>query len=420
MKKIGILIFAVLAIILASFIPRVNSQVRPYVSGDAINYDGKAYVGTTNTGSFELFQINYDGIDKELNIETHDTKYNTFHDLTFSEEDSRLYVYLVNGRDLIKYDITSPSSVRLVKKVKDNSGDYFFGLGQGGDGRIFTMGSKGVKVYNSDLVVVSSYRINLDYNRNLTFNNSGSNIYLVDDLELKAIDAFWRQDIMTHDLNVNRDHNRAPFIDSISGDVFVVDDSHFRQIKANGEEKTFKHIAEVGFDVAGVQGREYVYFSDGIGVVKMRKSDLKPLDWEWTSGLGGGNGWAMGLETVNTDKGEKLVVFNGSSILVMNSNLSVFDSYQAQENETSFTPCRLSLSRYSALPRSMITVYGSGFGFNEEIKIELAGSRFTTFSDPEGNFEYSISVPNVSPKNVDVKATGKISEKTYSVGFRID
>lgn len=420
MKKIVISVFSLAILAMVTLIPSANSQIRPYVSGDTINYNGRAYVGTTNSGSFELFRLKNNSIFKEFNIDSHDSEFRVFHDLVFNVEDSRLYVYLVNGRDLLKYDITSLNSVRLVKKVKDNSEDYFFGLGHAGDERIYTIGSKGVKVWNDDLLVVSTYRINLDFNRNLAFNSSGSNIYLVDEEKLKVIDAFWRYDIMVQDLFVNEDHNRKPYVDSITGDTFVVDDGYFKKIKPDGNISEFKHISELGYDVAGAQGKDHLYFSDGVGIVKMRKSDLKPLDWEWTTSLGGGNGWAMGLKTVSTDEGEKVVVFNGSSILVMNDNLTVYDYYRAQENEVEFRPLKMTLSRYRALPKTMITVYGSGFGFNEEMEVTFEGKRYYTYTDPEGNFQTNITVPNISPQDSDIKATGKISEKTYSVGFRID
>lgn len=419
MKKIGISIFALLLVLFLVQIPGVNSRTRPYVSGDTINYKGKAYIGTTNSGSFELFRFIDGSIRKELDISSHDRDFPIFHDLVFAEEASRLYVYLVNGRDLLKYDITYPNSLRLTQKVKDNSGDYFFGLGKAGGERIYTIGSNGVKVWNTDLLVVSTYRIELDFNQNLAFNNSGSNIYLVDKESLKVIDAFWRYDIMVDDLYLLEDHNRKPFVDGASGDVFVVDDSSLRKIGPNGETDEFRHISRFGYDVAGSPGSSHVYFSDGVGLVKTRKSDLKPLDWEWTTELGGGNGWAMGLETLDTEAGEKLVVFNGSSILVMSSGLALEDYYLAQENNQVFKPLNMTLSAYRAFGGSLVTVYGSGFAYNEEVEINIENNKFRVFTDPEGNFEKNITIPDLRSRMTDIKATGLISGKTYSIGFEI-
>jgi len=37
------------------FIPGVKSTVKPYYSGDVIFYNNDLFIGTTNTGIFELF-----------------------------------------------------------------------------------------------------------------------------------------------------------------------------------------------------------------------------------------------------------------------------------------------------------------------------------------------------------------------------
>ena len=88
-----------------------EGRIKPYYSGEAVDYKGEVYVGTVNTGSFELFRWQPDGLDKKTNIISTYHKHPHFNDLKFKKDDGKLYVYLIDGRYLYKYDIKISDSL---------------------------------------------------------------------------------------------------------------------------------------------------------------------------------------------------------------------------------------------------------------------------------------------------------------------
>ena len=149
--------------------------------------------------------------------------------------------------------------------------------------------------------------------------------------------------------------------------------------------------------LVAIIGGGYVYFSDGIGIVKIRKSDMAPVDWAYTTELGAGSGWAMGLRVVENTQGQEIViVFNGSSLLVFDSDLNLIDSYNAGEAiMPAPEPLFLSVDKNRAAPNSLLSLRGNGFGANEEIKIKFAGNNYIAQTDQTGFFKTIITVPEV-------------------------
>jgi hypothetical protein len=108
-------------------------------------------------------------------------------------------------------------------------------------------------------------------------------------------------------------------------------------------------------------------------------------------------------------------------ILALNENLDLLDSYEAREcEEPQIQPLYLSLDKNRASANSQVSVNGGGFGPNENIIIELAGEKFNSSTDKYGEFRRIISVPDVSSKMYDIKATGEVSRLTYSINFLIE
>ena len=244
------------------FIPMAKSRVKPYYSGEAINYNSHLYIGTANTGKFELFGLDQDKLYRKTTIMAQDGS--DYSDLFFREESGRLYLYLVNG-GLSKFDITDPYFPVQVAQVKDNSLDHFFGVIKAGD-KIATIGTKGVKIWNDNLQVINSYNIKVGNAENLVFSENGGYIYNFQGSDLVIIDANTRDIVVDTQLNIaNENHNQKPFSDGVDGSVYVADDNSLRKIYFNGHEESFAHISHVAYDVATLSGRDYVYFSDGHG-----------------------------------------------------------------------------------------------------------------------------------------------------------
>jgi len=94
----------------------------------------------------------------------------------------------------------------------------------------------------------------------------------------------------------------------------------------------YQHAGNSGYDVITSTDPNYLYFSDGVGVVKMDKESFKSVKWNWTINTSPAGSWATGLASANDVNGnEKVAVFNGNEILVLDSNMNRVAEYTAVE-----------------------------------------------------------------------------------------
>ncbi|MCK5511136.1 hypothetical protein KAI65_06415 [Candidatus Parcubacteria bacterium] len=418
-KYIKFSAFFILILAIFFVIPKAKSDIKPYYTGEAINFQNKIIFGTANMGVLEIFQLENGQIIKKNVIKSDDDKYANFSDLIFNIESNRLYIYATNGRYLYKYDATYLDSLKLIKKIKDNSWDWFYSLSKINN-RIVTIGTQGVKLWNYNSDIINSYKIYSTQSENIGVSRNADFIYKIDENRFQVIDGLFRNVVTDARITIKDDHIRRMYNDEINGGIFVVDDSALKRIFFDGSYSEFRHISDYGYDVDGINGREYVYFSDGIGVVKIRKGDMAPVDWVYTSGLGSGNGWAMGLRVVPHIYGEVIIVFNGGNILALDNNLDLIDYHQAQEGEMIMVdPLSLRADKYWGRTGSYVYVYGKGFSFNEEVEVKFLNERYEALTNKDGSFSIRITVPNTKPGKYDIKTTGLISEKTYSFSYEI-
>lgn len=399
-------------------IPLAKGRVKPYYSGDTINFNNHLYIATTNTGRFELFSLENKKLYKKVNIMSQDNK--DFSDSLFRKEGGRLFVYIV-GEELFKYDITDPFFPVEVSRIKDNSGDLFFGVTKAGD-KIATIGTKGVKIWNDNLQIINAYNIKVDSPDNLIFSENANYIYNYSGDSLEIIDAQTRNIVLDAGLDIaDKKHNQKPYSDNIDAAVYVADDNSLDKIYFDGRRESFPHISHIAYDVASLDNRDYIYFSDGYGVVKTDKKNLSPLSWTYTTDKGARGGWAMGLSVLSSTEGDVVIVFNGSSILALDKDLNLIDFYAARDEDISpREPLSLSADKYRATPNSYISLRGAGFGPYEEIKISFSGSVSNLKADEFGRFVRIVKVPSVFPGRTDIKVDGERTGLTYSTSFEIE
>lgn len=418
MKKLITLFIIIVAILV--FIPKAKSNVKPYYSGEAIGYNGRVIIGTVNMGIFELFELEQAGIIKKSLVRSDESEFQNFSDLVFSNEEGRLYAYVTNGRYLYKYDASDTSSLRLVQKVKDNGWDWFQALSKNNLG-IITAGTKGLKQWNKNTDITNSFPVFSTIADNIKVSKNSNFIYKIAENKFQIIDGLYRDVLTEVGLNCKDDHNRNIFIDEVSEEGYFVDDASLKRVFFDGTTYEFRHTSDYGYDVDGITGRGHVYFSDGIGVVKIRKSDMAPIDWAYTTGLGAGNGWAMGLRVVEDSYGEVVIVFNASSILALDADLNLIAYHQSSPSDSIVVePLGLRTDRYLNARDSYADIYGTGFGINEEVEIRLEKNIWKVRTENNGSFTAHIMVPyDIRPGTHDIKATGLVSGLTYSVSFEV-
>jgi hypothetical protein len=442
MKKI-IFSLVITALMVASLAPTLGAEgsVKSYYSGSTAYYKGLVIVGTTNSGYLEIFKIDQAGnLQKFVNIKSYDQRFGTekdFNDVMIRTEGTGLFAYAVDGSALYKYDISDLKKAQRINRVEDNSWDWFGSLTVI-DGKVATVGSRGVKLWNSNLIVVDAYSIiNTTNNNSYNITPSGSEKFLfnVSDATVSVFDRESRSSVLT---SVPLDfkwgstwYKRSIYNDKVDNSIYVIDDEAVRKINFNGEiEKSFRHTGSLGYDVIPSANSGYVYFSDGIGIVKLRKEDFKVVAYTYTANLGAGNGWVMGIRTVQTDNGERIVAFNGSSIIMLDSNLKPIKSsnggtaFVIATVENTFPEITealfLGIDKNHASANSKVILHGGGFGKDETLVVSFGSVQTTVEAGADGRFSQELTVPALKSGPVDIKVSGMSTAYTYSLGFIVE
>ncbi len=426
-KKLFLFFLIILATVF--ILKEVRGESKSYYFGDAINYNNRLIFGTVNSGDFELFALIDKKITKTAEIKPVKNNFlgeDNFSDLQFMIRDGELYLYLTKGRFLYKYDVSNIYNPKLEKRVKNNIWDWFNGLTMEDD-RIVTIGIKGLKVWNDDLQIINGYDLKNEYQYDINFSKNGRYIFNSGDNIVNVFDAYLRQIVAELPIVINKDHFRKVYNDSLNKAVYAVDDQSLKKFNFSGQAgvlksvKEFKHISTSGYDVDGLDTGEFVYFSDGIGIVKADKINLEPIDWVYTSDLGAQGGWAQGLEVIDSLEGDKIIVFNTSCILVLDDKLDLIDYYKISEkDEEPPEDLWLSLDKNRAAAGSLISLRGGGYGLKEKIIITFAGKEYIVQADDKGRFSAMITVPSVLPVRTDIKVSGQYSGSNYSIAFSIE
>jgi len=348
MKKVLLALLIIIVVVGTTTLP-AKTKVRAYYSGDAIIYNDVVVTGSANSESLEVFKLEGQKLVKFVDIKPYNSRfgtYDSFFDLKFNQEDGRLYVYAISGYSLYKYDISDLSSPSLVKISTNSYWEWYSRVDKFGND-IVTISARGVKVFNRNMDIVDSYDIKNDIPYNISSGGSSQYIFNITKDQINVFDRSARK--VTKNINVDyrsASGNRSLYFDSYDQMIYVVDDYSAKKFDLNGALKsTFDHSGNPGYDVAS-SNNEYIYFSNGLGVVKLEKSNTKLLASQVTGGIAGTEGWAMGLKVVANSTGDKVVVFNNSSILVLNDKLNKLAYARAGEDtrpevkENLFLRCR--------------------------------------------------------------------------------
>jgi len=407
-----------------------EAKVKPYYSGDAINYNESTIVGTVNMGYFELFKTENGNLNKVSVIRSEGDKFSDNKDIfdcVFRNENGVLYVYLVDGRHLLKYDISDLYFPRLVFKQSDNSWDWYYGVKVAG-GRIYTISNKGIKVWNENLIVTDVYDLKIENAHNLKISEKGNYFFFVDKDKVKVYDTGARSYKSEIQLTVNDINSRKIFNDENEGKIYVADDFGLVKMDFDGGRKSvFKHNSKMGYDADGLPDGKYVYFTDGMGVVKINKSDLKPSAWRYSYELAKGETWAMGLKVVGGgQKGTEVVIFANNGIAVLDGNLKKIAFSESNiDNIGPFEPLALSVDKNRAPRGANFLLTGRGFMQSEPVDVMIGGAKYILRVDANGRFSQILTVPDkISgaqfPLPSDVKVEGQYSGLKYAIGFMIE
>jgi hypothetical protein len=446
MKKVLLAFLAVIVVVGATALP-AKTKVRAYYSGDSIVYKDTVVVGSANTDSLEVFKLDGQELVQFVDIKPYNSRFGTydnFFDLKFNQEDGRLYVYAISGFSLYKYDISDLNSPVLVKSSTNSYWEWYNRVDKFGE-NIVTVSNRGIKVFNRNMDVIDSYDVKNDIPYNIRFTDSDQYIFNITKDEISVFDKTARKVVKTINVDYrSASGNRSLAYDSFNEMVYVVDDYSAKKFDLNGALKAaFDHSGNPGYDVAST-GNENLYFSNGLGVVKVEKSDMKLLASQVTGGIAGTEGWAMGLKVVANSTGDKVVVFNNSSILVLDAKLNKLAAVRAgQDNRPEVKEnLFLRLNTISAHTNSVVNLTGGGYYPQEKLNITFRGAKVVAQADENGRFKQTLVVPAVSDQafnnqseviiatsgtttimtakeRADIKVVGEQSKFNYSISLEI-
>jgi hypothetical protein len=429
MKKI-ISLTLLAAVLLFAAVPIGKTKNKSYYSGDAISYNGQLVVASANTDSLEIFKLNganLERISRTRPLEARFNRYGSYYEVKLIEENGQLYAYAITDFKIDKYNISAlDASPILENNLSNTYWEWYGGLEKLGNNHYLTIGNKGVKLLNQDLQVIDSYDFKNTQNQyNIQVSADGRYLLDITGNTLRVFDRQSRTVINEISLNYNKNlENRRASMDA-NGDIFVADDVYTKKFSLDGTTKaSFRHLDQPAFDT--VLSDSSLYFSNGVGVVKLAKSDLKLLDYKYTSSYGG-NGWAMGLKVVSSDNGDRVISFNNSGILVLDQNLEKLAFFVGDTDEEEISaPTEnlwLKTDSYSAKEGSTVKLSGGGFAAREKLVIYFAGAgNQETTADNQGRFTSDLKVPPISDsqkKLVDIKVVGS-SKLSYSSSFTIE
>ncbi len=424
--KRGVIVLSLAFLIsFLAFVHFGKSQTLPYYYGDAVNYQDKVVFGTANSGYLEIFVLQDKQINRAIKIKNYlqaTSEYRDFTDLKFSVEGGRLYVYALSEYTLFKYDFSDLQNLSLITKQTNTYWDWYHRLDQFGS-NLGTISDAGIRTLNSALQAIESFKFAPSDQYSIRGGESNRYIFGIDNSNLQIYDRTSRTVAQEIPLNFNSEvHGRKTYYDALSNQIYAVDDYYLKKFSVDGKLlASFKHLNAPGYDVDSTSGNGAVYFSNGLGVVKINKDNFKLAAYAYTTTLGGPQGWAMGLKVVNTDAGDVVVVFNNSNILLLDKNLRKIADVRA----TDLTPPHSSEILYINLDHNIggvgatLALSGGGYWPNESLRISFGGQVVNTSADKNGRFSSNLTVPNLAPQKLDIKVEGLDSLLTYSIGFTI-
>jgi len=428
MKKSTIILVA-LTVVTAVGLLAINSglgKVKSYYSGDAIYHNGQTLIISTNTGKLEIFTPKGKELSRLTVIKPGNSGFDTFSAAIFFQQNDRLYVYAASGSTLYKFDAENPANLNLIGSTKDTTWDWIGRL-ERNNGRLISIGSKGVKVWNDELQVIDSFNvINSTNPYNVRLSADGTMIFNITGNLLQVFDRQTRTYFRNIVLDSKHDSgNRQLFFDDPADMIYVIDDAGIKRYGLDGSlYKTLRHDSKFGYDIVANSNQSQIYVSNGTSIAKLNKADFT-----FTAGYENyfdksTNNWSMGLTLVNTPNGQQVVAFNNGRIILLTENLKLLaGAYSLDdviEKESALEELSLSLDKNHAAPWSQVSVRGQGYFANEKLTLLFGDVKYETFADARGRFTKLVYVPATKLDRTDIKVTGEISKLSYSISFKIE
>lgn len=425
-KKLILLLTLIGLIFVAWSVKDARTKNQVYYSGDAVYYQGELVIASTNTGRLELFNVSNNKVERTLSfsLSYNPSEVELFNDVKLEIQGNKLMAYAVAGYTLYRYDVSDLQTATLEKRVRNNYWEWYHQVDRFG-GQTVTISDRGVRVWNEDLQIIDGFDFSSEIPYSLRSSGDRRFLFSLSKSFLNIYDRESRSIVTQIPLNYKdfAKNGRKSYYDRINGHLFVTDDYYVKKFDLSGRLlASFRHYGDSSYDTESSFDNNFVYVSNGMSVYKLNKSDLS-LVREYQAFNATPQGWAMGLKFVNTNEGDRLILFNTSGIAVLDANFNLIaSSGKISYDDGALYPLEnlyLVLNSYSAQAGATINVQGGGFLPNEELVMSFRRTRVEIKADRFGRFNSDLLIPQSNPGRYDVKVDGIISSLSYSTALEV-
>lgn len=409
------------------FAPSAKTSYVAYYSGDAITYKNKIIIATTDSGALEIYRQDGKNLERTARLKAEATAWgDEFSSVKLDYSANRLLAYATAGFSLYQYDLSNPEQPNLLQKKTNTYFEWYQRVDKLGS-HLVTSSEKGVKVWRVDgelFDVIDSYPVIVSNGLSIRFDAAGRYIISVgEDNLVRVYDTTKRAEISRFPVNYRNesDQKRLQF-DSLNNEILIFDDFYLKRFSLAGDLLTYHPNSSFnGYSVEASGNPNYVYAANGESIMRLSKKNFRD-GLKISAGNLNRNGWGMGLKYLNVGGQERLIVFNGGGIVVLNSTLekiAAINASEVAENPKAKEALSLNSESYSASSGAKFNLRGTGFFPNEELIIKFANENSLINADSNGRFSTILTVPTLSNRLTDIKVSGQDSNLTYSTSFEI-
>lgn len=408
-KLISIFIFAIMLLIPFAE-TTFGKKDAYYQAGDHFEYAGREILAVPNGREVELIEI------------TRDDKFNKYQEFKTVGEPNNIMVktdggnytaVVLEGSIIAAYDFNDLSNVRIKNKIGPywQFSDFYYDIAPYMKDKFLTAGKEGISLWEIDGL---QYKEKVYQGSSYGVAGYNYSIYAATEDGAVILNAEKKKIVDNH-MQIG-EHLHKPYVDRSGKGFFPGDD--VLKSRTISSYKNWEHPSNSGNAVTGFQDDPYIYFVNGWNIYKMDK-ELNIVGQVNTSSESGN--WSAGVTALELPQGRRLVVFNGSDILLFDEAPHLLDKYSYMPYANNNMPDK-SMRVYPSKgePGSPALVKGSGFWPGEEIELMFGGQRYLLEANNKGEAFKMAEVPDVLPGKINILMRGSKSGVEHSFWFIVE
>lgn len=429
-KKLRTILFSTLmlfVLVLPLFNTGLAEEQKQYRGGNLLKIGNTEYVFATNREFVEILKVDSNNQLKQIGeIYLEGALCSVAH-----KENGQSYLFVSTGGHIYKINVSNPYAPfieidRYVYEWRRWRAKIGWVQHMAVTDDFLFVGSKdGVKAMGTDnLIVEKEYTVFPAYG--VAANDE--KMVMVTEGKAMVFDANTTEKIAEYEVKNSENSSKNPAIDSV-GNIYIPSDNSLIKVNKHGDiiSQYFNPVPEGRYSSysADVLRGEEIYYVNGYGVTSLNE-DLKKNKFFFSANgyEYGPNSWAI---NVSADR-DKVLVFNKTSIILLNDNLDFLSqyTYSPKYNKQTYGELKMTADKYFGGVGETVRVKVYGFWPNEEVKLEFGEKTFKTEAsivnvkvNSLGAGVAEIIVPESERGVITLKAEGLNSDLKYEISFKV-